>query len=93
MRAIQLDPIKNYPLMVVSMNCIGSKYKLIAFIQENIHAVVGQPFGCDFLRSVRWDGYRGVCVKWPLGSTLKNFFSLDSVLKANPFDTGIGLSV
>ncbi|WRG06329.1 DNA adenine methylase [Helicobacter pylori] len=27
---------------------MGSKYKLIAFIQENIHAVVGQPFGCDF---------------------------------------------
>ncbi len=49
--------------MVVSMNYIGSKYKLIAFIQENIHAVVGQPFGCDFLRSVRWDGYLGVCVK------------------------------
>lgn len=45
------------------MNYIGSKYKLIAFIQENIHAVVGQPFGYDFLRSIRWDGYRGVCVK------------------------------
>ncbi len=45
------------------MNYIGSKYKLIAFIQENIHAVVGQPFGCDFLRSVRWDGYLGVRVK------------------------------
>ncbi len=93
MRAIQLDLIKNYPLMVVSMNYIGSKYKLIVFIQENIHAGVGQPFGCDFLRSVRWDGYRGVCVKWPLGSTLKNLFSLDSALKANPFDTGIGLGV
>nr|WP_240720661.1 hypothetical protein [Helicobacter pylori] len=25
----------------------------------------------------------GVCVKWLLGSTLKNLFSLDSVLKAN----------
>lgn len=83
MRAIQLDLIKNYPLMVVSMNYIGSKYKLIVFIQENIHAGVGQLFGCDFLRSVRWDGYRGVCVKWPLGSTLKNLFSLDSMLKSN----------
>lgn len=81
MRAIQLDPIKNYPLMVVSMNCIGSKYKLIAFIQENIHAVVGQPFGCDFLRSVRWDGYRGVCVKWPLGSTLKKPFFIRQRVK------------
>ncbi|GAA8170743.1 hypothetical protein HpNP104_11990 [Helicobacter pylori] len=56
---------QNYPLMVVSMNYIGSKYKLIPFIQENIHAVVGQP------------------LKWLLGSTLKNLFSLDSVLKAN----------
>ncbi|EJC11224.1 PZ18b [Helicobacter pylori Hp P-16] len=45
------------------MNYIGSKYKLIPFIQENIYAVVGQPFGCDFLRSVRWNGYLGVCVK------------------------------
>lgn len=74
------------------MNYIGSKYKLIPLIQE-IHAVVGQPFGCDFLRSVRWDGYRGVCVKWLLGSTLKNLFSLDSVLKANQFDTNARLSV
>ncbi len=74
MRAIQLDLIKNYPLMVVSMNYIGSKYKLIAFIQENIHAVVGQSFGCDFLRCslgrVSW-GVRKVASRF---NTKKPFF-------------------
>ncbi len=64
------------------MNCIGSKYKLIAFIQENIHAVVWQSFGCDFLRSVRWEGYRGVCVKWLLGSTLKKPFFIRQCVKS-----------